>query len=63
MVKIYRKTTDKGTAIRFQIARGLTNAQISKTLGVCESLVRYYRKRPEKFEVKRASAQKLPKKK
>ena len=42
MVKIYRKITDKGAAIRFQIARGLTNAQISKTLGVCESLVRYY---------------------
>ena len=50
MAKIYRKITEKEEAIRFQIARGLTNAQISKTSGACESLVRYYRKRPEKFE-------------
>jgi predicted transcriptional regulator len=54
MAKIYRKITDKGIAIRFQIARGLTNAEISRTLGVCESLVRYYRQRPEKLERKRA---------
>ena len=57
---MYRKITDKGTAIRFQMDRGLTNREISKTLGVSESLVRYYRRRPEKLEVKRAS--KLPKK-
>ena len=60
MVKMYRKFTYKGTAIRFQMDRGLTNRQISKTLGVSESLVRYYRRRPEKLEVKRAS--KFPKK-
>jgi len=53
--QVYRKTTQKGSAIRFQIARGLTNAQISKTLGVNESLVRYYRRRPEKLMVTRAS--------
>ena len=58
MVKMYRKITDKGTAIRFQMDRGLTNRQISKTLGVSESLVRYYRRRPEKLEVK---ASKFPK--
>ena len=38
--------------------RGLSNAQISKSLGIPESTVRYYRKRPEIKEIKRAS--KLP---
>ena len=35
LTKKIKKTTDKGTAIKFQIARGLTNSEISKTLGVC----------------------------
>ena len=51
MVKSYRRT-DKGTAIIFQLSRGLTNAEISNTLGVCESLVRYYRKKQENLEKK-----------
>ena len=38
----------------------MTNAEISKSLGVPESTVRYYRKRPDNLEIKRAS--KLPKK-
>ena len=47
---MYRKITDKGTAIRFQMDRGLTNREISKTLEVSESLVRYYRwKLPKKY--------------
>lgn len=56
--KKFRKTTDKGIAMRFQIARGLTNSEISKILGVQRSLIRYYHQRPEKLKVKRA---KLPK--
>ena len=54
MAKIYRKITDKGTVIRFQIAKGLTNAEISRTLRIYRSLVRYYRRRPEKLETKTA---------
>ena len=50
--------TNKGEAIRFQMERGLSNAQISKTLGIPESTIRYYRKRPKNLEVKRNS--KLP---
>ena len=52
MTKIY-KTIDKGIAIRFQMARGLINLEISKTLGFRESLARYYHQRPKKLEVKR----------
>jgi len=37
--KIYKKTTDKGKTIRFKISRGLTNSEISKSLGVCRSLI------------------------
>jgi len=40
--------------------RGFSNAQISKTLGIPESTIRYYRKRTSNLEVKRKS--KLPKK-
>ena len=36
------------------MARGLTNAEISKTLEVCESPVRYFRQRPKILEVKKA---------
>ena len=40
--------------------RGLSNAQISRTLGIPESTIRYYRQRPSNLEVKKSS--KLPKK-
>ena len=40
--------------------RGMTNAQISRSLGIPESTVRFYRKRPNKLTTKRSS--KLPKK-
>ena len=47
MVKQFtKKLTNKGAAIRYQMGRGMTNAQISKSLGIPESTVRYYRKRP-----------------
>ena len=42
-----KNLTQKGSAIKHQMERGLTNAQISKSLGIPESTVRYYRKRPE----------------
>ena len=61
MVKQFiKKLTQKGSAIRFQMDRGMTNAEISKSLGVPESTVRYYRRRPDNLEIKKAS--KLPKK-
>ena len=61
MVKQFiKKLTQKGSAIRFQMDRGMTNAKISKSLGVPESTVRYYRRRPDNLEIKKAS--KLPKK-
>ena len=50
-----KNLTQKGSAIKHQMERGLTNAQISKSLGIPESTVRYYRKRPEIKEIKRAS--------
>ena len=40
--------------------KGLTNTQISKSLGIPESTVRYYRNRPDIKQIKRAS--KLPQK-
>ena len=52
--------TNKGAAIKFQMERGMSNAAISRSLGISESTVRYYRKRPDILKVKRAS--KLPKK-
>ena len=58
--KFLKKLTHKGEAIKFQMERGLSNAQISKSLGIPESTIRYYRKRPSNLEVKRKS--KLPKK-
>ena len=61
MAKEYmKKMTNKGAAIRYQMDRGMTNAQISKSLGVPESTIRYYRKRPKNLISKRSS--KLPKK-
>ena len=61
MVKGFiKKLTNKGAAIKFQMERGMSNAEISKSLGIAESTVRYYRKRPDVLETKRAS--KLPKK-
>ena len=56
--KFIKNLTQKGSAIKLQMERGLSNAQISKSLGIPESTVRYYRKRPEIKEIKRAS--KLP---
>ena len=55
-----KKFTNKGSAIRFQMDRGMSNAQISKTLGIPESTIRYYRKRPNNLITKRSS--KLPRK-
>ena len=49
---------NKYEEIRFQMERGLSNAQISKTLGIPESTIRYYRTRLKNLEVKRNS--KLP---
>jgi hypothetical protein len=52
--------TNKGAAIPFQMDRGMSNAQISKTLGIPESVIRYYGKKPNNLICKRSS--KLPKK-
>ena len=42
MVKQFiKKLTQKGSAIRFQMDRGMTNAEISKSLGVPESIAEY----------------------
>ena len=61
MVKRFlKKLTNKGEAIRYQMDRGMTNAQISKTLGIPESTIRDYRQRPNNLISKRSS--KLPKK-
>ena len=61
MVKVFiRNLSKKGAAIKYQMERGLSNAQISKSLGIPESTVRYYRNRPDIKEMKRAS--KLPQK-
>ena len=54
------KLTNKGAAIRYQMDRGMTNAQIPKSLVIPESTIRYYRKRPNILISKRSS--KLPKK-
>ena len=58
--KFIKNLTQKGSAIKHQMERGLSNAQISKSLGIPESTVRYYRKRTEIKEIKRSS--KLPQK-
>ena len=58
--KFIKNLTQKGSAIKHQMERGLSNAQISKSLGIPESTVRYYRKREDIKEIKRAS--KLPQK-
>ena len=59
MVKEFIKNlSKKGAAIKYQMERGLSNAQISRSLGIPESTIRYYRKRPDMKEIKRAS--KLP---
>ena len=61
MAKIFfKKLTHKGEAIKYQMERRLLNAQISKTLCIPESTIRYYRQRPSNLEVKKSS--KLPKK-
>ena len=58
--KFIKNLTQKGSAIKHQMERGLSNAQISKSFGIPESTVRYYRKRPDIKEIKRSS--KLPQK-
>ena len=58
--KFCKKLTKKGAAIRYQMDKGMTNIQISKTLGIPESTIRYYRKRPDNLISQRSS--KLPKK-
>ena len=61
MAKIFfKKLSKKGSAIKYQMDRGLYNAQISKSLGIPESTVRYYRNWPDIKQIKRAS--KLPQK-
>ena len=55
-----KKLTNKLAAIKFVMERGMSNAVISKSFGISESTILYYRKRPDVLEVKRAS--KLPKK-
>ena len=55
-----KKLSKKGAAIKYQIDKGLSNAQISKSFGIPESTVRYYQNRPEVKQIKRSS--KLPKK-
>ena len=61
MMKIFiKKLTNKGAAIKFQMERGISNFEISKSLGISESTIRYYPKWPEVLESNRAS--KLPKK-
>ena len=58
--KFIKNLTQKGFEIKHQKERGLSNTQISKSLGIPESTVRYYRKRPDVKEIKRSS--KLPQK-
>ena len=61
MAKIFfKKLSKKGAAIKYQMDRGLSNAQISKSLGIPESTVRYYRNRTDVKQIKRVS--KLPQK-
>ena len=55
-----KKLTNKVAAIKFVMERGMSNAVISKSFGISESTILYYRKRPDVLDVKRAS--KLPKK-
>ena len=51
--KFLKKLTHKGEAIKYQMERGLSNAQISKSLDIPESTIRYYGKRPSNLEVKK----------
>ena len=51
--KFLKRLTHKGEAIKYQMERGLSNTQISKSLGIPESTIRYYRKRPSNLEVKK----------
>ena len=56
MMKYFiKKLSKKGAAIKYQTDRGLSNTQISKSLGIPESSVRYYRNRPEVKQIKRSS--------
>ena len=53
-----KKLTNKVAAIKFVMERGMSNAVISKSFGISESTILYYRKRPDVLEVKRASKKK-----
>ena len=42
MVKAFiKKLTNKGAVIKFQMERGMSNDEISNSLGIAESTVRY----------------------
>ena len=49
-----KKITNKGTDICYQMNRGMKYTKISKTLGIPESTIRYYRKRPNNLISKRS---------
>ena len=51
--------TNEDLVIHCQMDRGMTNDQISKTLGISESTIGYYREKPNNLIGKRSS--KLPK--
>ena len=57
--KNLKKLTNKGSVILCQMDRGIANDQISKTLGISESFIGYYRERINNLISKRPS--KLPK--
>ena len=61
MVKEFRsKLANKVQFILFQIGGDISKSKISKTLGIPESVIRYYGKKPNNLICKRSS--KLPKK-
>ena len=55
-----KKLINKGAAIPYQMNEGMINAQISTSIGIPESNIRYYRKRSNNLISNRSS--KLPKK-
>ena len=55
MKKLIKNLNQKGSTIKHQMERGLSNAQISKSLWIPESTVRYYLKRIDIKEIKRDS--------
>ena len=47
--------TNEDLVIHCQMDRGMANDQISKTLGISESTIEYYREKPNNLIGKRAS--------